>query len=33
MGNQSHRVNRQGNLGPQNQNRPVPAGQLKCPKC
>jgi hypothetical protein len=33
MGNQSHRINRQGNFGQQANNRPVPANQLKCPRC
>lgn len=33
MGNQSHRVNKQGNLGPEPRNLPVPHNQMKCPKC
>ncbi len=33
MGNQTHRVNRQANLGNEAQNRPVPNNQMKCPKC
>ncbi len=33
MGNQTHRINRQGNLGQQANNRPVPVNQLKCPRC
>lgn len=33
MGNQAHRVNRQGNLGNQIENRPVPNHQMKCPRC